>query len=228
MDGFLWIIKKSQIFSGISDEEIEEMLVCLGARRKMFRKGTFIIRPGDAVDSIGLMLSGKGVIFREDFWGNRNVISTIAEGGTFAETFACAPAADASVSVMAESDCEVMFLNVQRILTTCPAACTRHSRMIRNLLADMAEKNLALNEKLNHMAQRTTRAKLLSYLSAQAQKNDSFEFDIPFSRQQLADYLSVERSGLSAELSKMKRERLLDYRRNHFRLKKKQTGDFAL
>lgn len=125
-----------------------------------------------------------------------------------------------TVSVMAEEDCTVLFLNVKRILTTCSSACAHHSRIIRNLLSDLAAKNLAYNEKLTHITQRTTRAKLLSYFSAAARKSGSVEFDIPFSRQQMADYLSVERSGLSLELSRMRKEGLIDFHKNHFVLKR--------
>ena len=110
---------------------------------------------------------------------------------------------------------------MRRILTVCPSACSHHSRIIRNLLSDLAAKNLASNEKLAHMAQRTTRAKLLSYFSAVAQKKNDVEFDVPFSRQQMADYLSVERSGLSMELSRMKKDGLIDYHKNHFVLKRR-------
>lgn len=99
----------------------------------------------------------------------------------------------------------MLFLNVKRVLTMCPSACARHSRIIRNLLGELAEKNLRFGEKLTHMGQRTTRAKIMSYLSAEAQRLGTCEFDIPFSRQQLADYLGVERSGLSLELGRMKR-----------------------
>lgn len=112
-----------------------------------------------------------------------------------------------------------MFFNVKRILDVCPSACAHHSRIIRNLLGELAEKNLRFSEKLTHMGQRTTRAKLMSYLSAEAQRRGEYEFDIPFSRQQLADYLGVERSGLSLELGKMRVEGLLDFQKNHFVLK---------
>ena len=111
-------------------------------------------------------------------------------------------------------------MNVKRILTTCSSACAHHSRIIRNLLSDLAAKNLAYNEKLTHITQRTTRAKLLSYFSAAARKSGSVEVDIPFSRQQMADYLSVERSGLSLELSRMRKEGLIDFHKNHFVLKR--------
>ena len=113
----------------------------------------------------------------------------------------------------------MLFLNVKRILTTCPSTCSHHNRMIRNLLSELAEKNLRLNEKITHLGQRSRRAKILSYLSAEAQRHGSAEFDIAFSRQQLADYLSVDRSGLSMELSRMQEEGLLEYRKNHFVLK---------
>lgn len=220
MDKFLWILRNSQLFSGITEREIQEMLCCLDARQKTFCKDAFIFRAGDTTEVIGLLLDGSAFIVQEDFWGNRNILSTVMPGQTFAETFACTMGTLMTVSVVAASECEVIFLNVKRILTVCSAACSHHSRIIRNLLSDLAEKNLTYNEKLTHMAQRTTRAKLLSYFSAAAQKNNSFEFDVPFSRQQLADYLSVERSGLSLELSKMKKEGLLDYHKNHFILRK--------
>lgn len=222
MEDFLWIIRNCQLFSGISENEIKEMLICLDAKRKSFRKGDFIFRTGDTTDAIGLLLNGTVFILQDDFWGNRNLLSTVTPGQTFAETFACAPGTVMTVSVIAESNCDILLLDVKRILNVCSAACSHHSRIIRNLLSDLAAKNLAYNEKIAHMAQRTTRTKLLSYLSAAAQKNNSYEFDIPFSRQQMADYLSVERSGLSLELSRMKKDGLLDYHKNHFVLKRKE------
>lgn len=221
MKDFLWIIQNSQLFSGVVEEEIREMLGCLDARQHKYRKGDYIFRTGDTPEVIGLLLAGTAFVLHDDFWGNRNILSTVVPGQIFAETFACAPGTVMTVSVQAESGCEVLFLNVRRILSVCSAACSHHSRIIRNLLSELAEKNLAFNEKMMHLTQRTTRAKLLSYFSSAAQKSSSFEFDIPFSRQQMADYLSVERSGLSMELSRMKREGLLDYHKNHFVLKRK-------
>lgn len=223
MEQFLWVIQNSQLFSGMEEQEVGEMLGCLDARKKAFDKDEFIFRAGDTTEALGILLDGRALIVQDDFWGNRNILSAVTPGQAFAETFACAAGTPMTVSVIAESDCDVLFLNVRRILTVCSAACSHHSRMIRNLLSELAEKNLAYNEKITHITQRTTRAKLLSYFSAAAQKHNSFEFDIPFSRQQMADYLSVERSGLSLELSKMKRDGLLDYHKNHFILKRKET-----
>ena len=182
-------------------------------------KGAFVLRAGDTADSIGLVLSGTVLVIQEDIWGNRNILSKAGLGQTFAAAYACAIGSRLNVSVIAETSVTVMFLNVKRILNVCPSACSHHSRIIRNLLGELAEKNLRFNEKLTHMGQRTTRSKIMSYLSAEAQRLGKYEFDVPFSRQQLADYLGVERSGLSLELGKMRSEGLLDFRKSHFVLK---------
>ena len=219
MKEFLSVIRSSQLFSGVSEEELTAMLSCLKAESRDFPKDAFLLRTGDTAESIGLVLSGSVLVIQEDIWGNRNILSKAGPGQTVAAAFACAPGSRLNVSVVAEAPVTAMFLNVKRILTVCPSACTHHSRIIRNLLGELAGKNLRFSEKLTHMGQRTTRAKLMSYFSAEAQRLGRYEFDIPFSRQQLADYLGVERSGLSLELGKMRSEGLLDFQKNHFVLK---------
>ena len=219
MKEFLPIIRSSTLFSGISEEELTAMLTCLETKTESFPKDTFLLRAGDTAESIGLVLSGCVLIVQEDIWGNRNILSKAGTGQTFAAAYACAPGSVLNVSVVAETPVTAMFLNVKRVLNVCPSACEHHSRIIRNLLGELAEKNLRFGEKLTHMGQRTTRAKLMSYFSAEAQRLGTYEFDIPFSRQQLADYLAVERSGLSQELGKMRGEGLLDFHKSHFVLK---------
>ena len=218
MKEMLSVLRTSGIFSGLSEEETEKMLHCLEVRPETFQKDEYILRAGDRVEAFGVVITGKVMIIQEDFWGNRNILAAVGAGHCFAETFACSPGAVLNVSVIAETNVQVLFLNVKRILTTCSSTCSHHSRMIRNLLSELAEKNLRLNEKITHLGQRSRRAKILSYLSAEAQRHGSAEFDIAFSRQQLADYLSVDRSGLSMELSRMQEEGLLEYRKNHFKL----------
>ena len=219
MKNYLPIIRSSPLFFGISEEELAAMLACLGTREESFPKDAFLLRVGDTAESIGLVLEGSVLVIQEDIWGNRNILSKAGAGETFAAAYACAPAAALPVSVTAETPVTVMLLNVKHVLNVCPSACAHHSRIIRNLLGVLAEKNLRFGEKLTHMGQRTTRAKLMSYLSAEAQRRGKYEFDIPFSRQQLADYLAVERSGLSLELGKMRRAGLLDFHKSHFVLK---------
>ncbi len=219
MKEFLPVIRSSSLFSGISETELAAVLSCLETREERFPKDTFLLRTGDTAESIGLVLSGSVLVVQEDIWGNRNILSKAGPGQTFAAAYACAPGSLLNVSVLAETPVTAMFLNVKRVLNVCPSACEHHSRIIRNLLGELAEKNLRFGEKLTHMGQRTTRAKLMSYFSAEAQRLGTYEFDIPFSRQQLADYLAVERSGLSLELGKMRSEGLLDFHKSHFILK---------
>lgn len=219
MKEFLPVLRSSVLLSGISEEDLISMLACLDVKTKSYPKDAFLFHAGDTAESIGLVLSGTVLIIQEDVWGNRNIISKAAPGQTFAAAYACAPGSVMDVSVSAETPVTVMFLNVNRVMHTCPSACARHSRIILNLLGELAEKNLRFAEKLTHIGQRTTRAKLMSYFSAEAQRLGRCEFDIPFSRQQLADYLAVERSGLSLELGKMQREGLLEFHKNHFILK---------
>ncbi len=218
MKEFIQTILDCGLFAGVSQEELQQILPCLDAKIATFEKEETILPLGEAVNAVGVMLSGSGLIVQEDVWGNRNIVSLIAQGQSFGETFACAFGAVATVHVVAQAPTQVLFLNVKRILTMCPTTCTHHSRIIRNLLADLANKNLLFHEKVTHLGQRTTRAKLLSYLSAQAQHHHGATFDIPFSRQQLADYLSVDRSGLSLELCKLRDEGVLTFHKNHFYL----------
>ncbi len=219
MNKFFPVICSSKLFSGISENELTAMLSCLDAKVKNFPKEVFVLRNGEAVESVGLVLSGSVLIVQDDIWGNRNILSKAGPGKTFATAFACAPGSRLNVDVIAETPASVMFLNVNRIFNVCPSACAHHNRIIRNVLGELAEKNLRFSEKLEHMGQRTTRSKIMSYLSGEAKRLGTYEFDIPFSRQQLADYLGVERSGLSLELGKMRNEGLIDFHKSHFVLK---------
>lgn len=218
MKEFLSLLKRTALFNGIDEDEIESMLGCLGAKAEEFGKGEYILRVGDSPRSVGLLLSGSVLVVQEDYWGNRNIRARIMPGQVFAEAFACVPGAVMDVSVLTDENSKVLWLNVQCVLHTCPTACSHHSRIIRNLLSDLAASNLRANEKLTHISRRSTREKLLSYLSQEAQHQGKSEFTIPFNRQQLADYLSVERSAMSAELSKMQKDGLLTVNKNHFSL----------
>ena len=225
MEEFLPVIASSPLFSGVSENELTAMLSCLGTRTERFPKDAFLLRAGDMADSVGLVLSGSVLVIQEDVWGNRNILSKVGPGQTFAVAFACAPGSALNVSVSAEMPVTAMFLNVKRVLTVCPSACEHHSRIIRNLLGELAEKNLRFSEKLTHMGQRTTRAKLLSYFSAEAQKRGTYEFDVPFSRQQLADYLAVERSGLMVEFQRQDQKELIPWVSRHFATQKKRISN---
>ena len=225
MQNHVSIPENSALFAGVNEQEVRDMLHCLNPTCRQFKKDEIIFRAGERIDSFGLMLSGSALIVQEDYWGNRNIISNVEIGELFGESFAARPTQPLNASVIASENCTVLLLQLRRVLTTCPTACAHHRRIIENLLAVVSEKNQRLNEKLIHISQRSTRQKLLSYLSAQARQAASPVFEIPFSRQELADYLSVDRSALSAELSRLKAEGLLDYHRSSFKMIKTGKGD---
>ena len=216
-------LKNCPIFSGISEKDWKKLLECLSAREVQFKKNSFIFLEGDKTESMGIVLSGTVHIIREDFWGKRKIVSRIGGGGLFGEAFACAGVNKLPVSVMAAEDSEIMFINSGRITKSCPSSCVFHSNLIKNLTVLLAEKNVALIQKLEHLTQPTTREKLLSYLSEEARVAGSNKFTIPFNREELADYLSVERSAMSAELSKMRDEGQVIFRKNNFELPKNKS-----
>ena len=218
MENFTDILNSCPLFYNIQKNDIQTLISCLYAVKKQFKKNSFIFVPEDKADSIGIVLLGTVDILREDFWGNRAILTRIEPGGLFGEAFSCAQVEKLPVSAMAVEDSEVFLLNCGRILTSCASACGFHTQLIQNLVRILANKNIMLTQKLEHVTQRTTREKLLSYLSEQGRINKSNIFDIPFNRQELADYLSVDRSSMSAELSKMQNENLLRFNRNHFEL----------
>ena len=213
----LTILTECALFHGLREAQIREMLPCLSARQSRFRRGQFLLRAGDRVAFAGILLSGEAEVLQEDFWGNRNLLAAVGPGDLFAEAFACAHAVS-PVSVLCKTDGSVLYLNVRAVFSPCEKACAQHKALSQNLIRVLAEKNMQLNEKAGLLSQRTTREKLLAYLSAQARRAGSASFRIPFARQQLADFLSVNRSAMSAELSRMQREGLLCADRSSFTL----------
>ena len=195
----LTILTECALFHGLREAQIREMLPCLSARQSRFRRGQFLLRAGDRVAFAGILLSGEAEVLQEDFWGNRNLLAAVGPGDLFAEAFACAHAVS-PVSVLCKTDGSVLYLNVRAVFSPCEKACAQHKALSQNLIRVLAEKNMQLNEKAGFLSQRTTREKLLAYLSAQARRAGSASFRIPFDRQQLADFLSVNRSAMSAVL----------------------------
>ena len=218
MENYLPLLQKSPLFASMEPQQITSVLHCVGAVVREAGAGEYILRAGDRTQAMGLLLSGSAFAVQDDLWGQRNIMGKILPPGTFAEPFAATPGAVLNVSVVASVPSKVMFLNNQRITTVCSETCPQHALLIRNLVSVLARKNLQLNDKITHMSKRRTREKLLSYLSSESLRQGSLEFDIPFDRQQLADYLCIERSAMSAELSRLQKDGLLATERSHFRL----------
>ena len=207
------------LFSGMAPEEIRDILDCLNARERSFGRGETVMRAGEPTGFCALLLSGSVNIESTDAWGRCAILDNVAPGQVFAETYACLPGEPLMVSAVATQPSRVLFLEAGRVLTACSPACGRHSILLGNLLAVTARKNLNLTRRMQHLSPRTTREKLLSYLSEQALRAGSRRFQIPFDRQQLADYLGVDRSAMSAELGRMRRDGLLDFHKSSFFLK---------
>ena len=200
-------LSRTTLFQGSEPEQVKEMMMCFYAWERHYRKGEIILYMGDLVKDLGLVLSGGVTIERDDLLGNRSIFGHAGPGQIFAETYACVPGEPLMVNVVADEDTDILFLDIGRVLTTCRSTCTHHSMLIRNLLLASARKNLGLSERIMHTSPKSIRG-LISFFSAQAARQGSRSFSIPFNRQQLADYLEVDRSALSAELGKMKKEGL--------------------
>ena len=216
MKKYLPILKNSPFFKGLTDNEILSVLHCVEAVTVSKEKDSYIFRAADSTQVMGLALSGCVLIIQEDLWGHRNILSKCHAGDFFGEPYAASPGAVLNISVVADEDCEIVFLNIQKLLVTCPTACGHHQKLIRNLVSVLANKILILNDKITHVGKRTTREKLLSYLSAESIRHSSLSFDIPFDRQQLADYLCIDRAAMSTEISKLQKEGFIKTHRNHF------------
>ena len=209
-------LANTQLFRGMDPADIEKMLNCLHAKGYTCKKGEIIFPEGSPTEQIGVVLSGQVVIEMGDVWGNSSMLSSTGPGGVFAVTCACVPGEPLMVNVTAAEETEVLLLNIGRVLGPCSKACLYHMRLLRNLLTLCAVKNLQLSRRVLHTGPKSIRKRLLSYFSECIKRTGSYSFDIPYNRQQLADYLSVERSALSNELSLMQRDGLIRYHRNHF------------
>ena len=218
MEEYFDVLSQCPLFAGISQEELKSMLGCLDGRIIKTPKGSPVFLEGEPAAFMGVVLSGKVQILRTDFYGNRSVLTVVSPGGLFGEAFACAGVETLPVSAMALENAGVLLLDCKRVLTSCPNACPFHSNLVRNLLRGIAQKNLILTQKIRCMSQKTTQEKLMEFLLEQAKQHGSGEFVIPYDRQALADYLGVERSAMSAEISKLKKAGRIDCSGSRFRV----------
>lgn len=218
MKRYIPILKNTQLFSGASDEDIEAMLGCLQARLCIYKKGEYVLREGERIERLMMLVKGELHIQRDDYWGNRSIISMVGVGEMFGEAYAAPESGPLMNDVLAVEDSAVIFLDIGKLLTVCPNGCKFHAMAVKNLFFAISEKNRKLVRKLGYMSRRTTREKLIAYLSEEAKRQNSGAFSIPFNRQQLADFLSVDRSAMSNELCRLRDEGLIEFEKNRFRL----------
>lgn len=213
------VLKRSALFSGVEESKIPVMLDCLGAKKVSYNNGEYVLRQGEYIDSVCVLLSGRLHIRNEDYWGNGSILGRIEPGDMFAEAYSVPGSGALLNDVTAVEDCEVLFLDVKKIFSQGECSCGFHGIIIKNLVYEISEKNRNLVAKLGYMSKRTIREKLIAYLSDESKKQNRPSFEIPFNRQQLADFLSVDRSAMSKELGKMKNDGLIEFDKNRFILK---------
>lgn len=212
-------LAKVELFAGIKEEDIESLLQCLGAVERFYKKGETIMQEGKLTESIGVVLEGCALIEHYNVWGDNTIMGYAMPGNIFAEAYACIPNEPLMITVTAAEASRILFLNVGKILTTCSNTCIFHRKLIRNLLSVCAQKNLNLSKKIMYTSSKSIRGRLLEYFSDCIKKEGKNQFEIPFNRQQLADYLNVDRSAMCNELSKMQKEDIISYQKRYFIVK---------
>ena len=212
------VLARCPLFEGIGSEDLDRMLVCLGCTTESYKKGEVVFSEGTHITKIGILLSGGAMTVKDDFFGNRSIIGTVSVGDVFCEAFAATDTRELPISVIATEDSEVLFVECKRILCTCSNTCAFHRSLIFNFAKNLADENIDCYDKIEVTSKRSTREKLLAYLGIIARAEGKRSFEVPFDRQQLADYLEVDRSGLSAEISKMVKDEIIKCNKNHFEL----------
>lgn len=211
-------LSDAPLFRGIPAEEVDAMLPCLGASRRAYRRDERVMRAGQVATRVGVLLEGRLHVEMPDAWGNVSVLESVGPGEPFAVAYACGKEGVLDVDVVADADSTVATLEAARVLHPCERQCACHGALVRNLLVSMANKNIAMNRRAMAMAPKTVRGKILAYLSVQQTVVGTPEFAIPFTQEKLASYLGVDRSTLSAELSALRKEGVIDYKGRTFRL----------
>ena len=218
MKKYFEILKSCALFDGIGNEDLAALLGCLGAKVEAFGKKYTVISAGSPAKYIGIVLSGSVQISRTDYFGNRSIIADAGAGEVIMEAFACAGLEAVPICVTANEPCEILLIDSRRIVNSCEKACGFHRQLIFNLMKTLAVKNIMFHQKAEITSKKTTREKLMAYLLLQAEKAGSNSFDIPFDRQELADYLEVDRSGLSTQISRLCGQGVIRCRKKHFEL----------
>ena len=210
------VAKRNPLFHSIAFSNFEAMLNCLSMRTSTYRKGDIVLLSGNPINFVGLILSGSIKIIREDMNGNIAILAKLTTSEIFGEVFACTETFHSPVTVQAIEETEVLFIDYSKIFTSCTNACRFHTQLIKNMLKLVAQKNLMLNQKIEILSKRTTRDKLLCFFDFQ--RGAANEFTIPFNREEMANYLCVDRSAMSNELCKMRDDGLIRFTKNEFEI----------
>ena len=211
-------LQNNRLFLDMNALEINTALYILNARYQTFEKGKIILHAGGQTDCVCLVISGSVTIENNDMWGNRTILNIVDSDDFFAETYAILKDEIMMVDAVANEQCAIMFLRIGGLFGSGFEGQPWSNKLVRNLLMISANKNLILSGRSFHISPKTARGRIMAYLNSVSLKKHSKVFDIPFDRQQMADYLNLERTALSKELSRMKREKIIDFKKNHFEI----------
>ena len=218
MKKYLKILRQCSLFEDMTEQDFLSILSCLNAKLASYAKEQTIFAEGEYSNYFGIVLSGAVQIMQIDYYGNKSIVAKLEPSQVFGESFAYEKTSTIPVDVVACEPTEVLLIDARKITKSCPNACSFHNQIIFNLLKIMANKNLMFQQKIEITSKRSTREKLMTYLLLQAKLQNSNQFKIPYDRQELADYLEVDRSGLSAEISKLRKKGILVCKKNYFSL----------
>ena len=195
------------IFEGIEEEDIKKMLKCFDAKTRTFKKDRTIVTNIINIKMIGIILEGTANVERYDYNGNRSIIEKLEKNSVFGEVFS---RLGSDISVIATSDCEVLFIEYEHLIKRCRKGCVYHSILTNNVLQLLSKKIVDLNKRLEILSKRTIRDKLLSYFELLANNSPKRSFNLPFTYTDLADYLSIDRSAMMREIKNLKEEGFIE------------------
>ena len=212
------LIRAVPLFKEIEWDDFRFMLNCLRAETKVVQKNGVLLLAGDKPLYVGIVLVGRLHVVAESEEGNRTLISVVFPGEVFAEAMCCANVEESPVTVLADEDATVLLLDFSHVFRLCKNLCSFHQKLIKNMLRMLANENLFLQNRLTLMSIKSIREKVLRYLESFV-PSQGRHIVIPFNQTKLAEYLCVDRSALAHELARMKRDGLIDYKKNAFTLK---------
>lgn len=204
------------LFEKVQNSEVLELLKCIGIKTKVFKKGAYILKAGTKIDYLAVILGGNAVISKIDSLGKETIIEKLEMNDIFGHNIVCCGLDKSPVDVIAQNECEVLFLPFEKVVTPCEKLCPYHLQLIKNVMKMISKRNSLLNDKIDIIAQKTTRDKILALL--ETYRNGQKVFSIPYSREEMAKFLCVDRSAMSRELCKMRDEGILKFSKNHFEL----------
>lgn len=220
MDILEWreVILKSEIFVGITPEELPHLMQCLCGRLQAYKKNETIAIAETAFTGMGIVLSGEVAVIKESMKGNRNILTICRAGDTFGEliAFSGSPFWPATVSTL--TDAVVFFIQGQKLISFCNAPCVSHRQLVENTLKMVAKKAMILNRKLEYLSIKSIRGKIVKYLLENYKKHKSLTFSMPLNREEMADFLAVSRPSLSRELGKLRDEKVIDFFKESIRI----------